>query len=196
MDTSDLAGRAVVITGGAQGIGLCLVHTFARRGAGVAFCDVKANAGRHWERRLSDEGRNVAFFRAELGREADARKFARAALATFGRIDILINNVGIADFGRPFLRRPPSEWSRMISVNLTSYWLCSQLFAPALIKSRGSIVNIASTRALMSEPDTEPYSVSKGESSRSPTRWRLPSAREACESIASARDGSTPPNGR
>jgi NAD(P)-dependent dehydrogenase (short-subunit alcohol dehydrogenase family) len=75
---------------------------------------------------------------------------------------VLINNVGILDFGRDFLKRPLKEWNRIISVNLTSHFLCSQLLTPELIKSKGCIINIASTRALMSEPDTEPYSASKG----------------------------------
>jgi NAD(P)-dependent dehydrogenase (short-subunit alcohol dehydrogenase family) len=152
----------VVVTGGGRGIGLCLVKTFAQRGARVAFCDINARSGRHWQRKLTGDGLDVFFVRADLGRETDARAFTRAALRKYRRADVLINNVGITTFGRPFLRRPLTEWNRMISVNLTSYFLCSQLFAPALIKSKGCIVNIASTRALMSEPDTEPYSASKG----------------------------------
>ena len=139
-----------------------VVHTFARAGARVAFCDVKADAGRFWERRLGGEGLDVRFTRADLGREADARRFARTALRAYRRADVLINNVGITAMGSPFLRRPLAQWNRILSVNLTSYWLCSQLFARALLRSRGSIINIASTRALMSEPDTEPYSASKG----------------------------------
>lgn len=155
-------GKVVLVTGGSQGIGLCLVHTFARLGARVAFCDVKAEAGRFWERRLRRDGWDVRFIRADLGREADARRFARTALQAYRRADVLINNVGITDFGRSFLKRRLAEWNRIISVNLTSHFLCSQLFARALMRSRGSIINIASTRALMSEPDTEPYSASKG----------------------------------
>lgn len=154
--------RVVVVTGGAQGIGLCLVHTFARRGARVVFSDVRAAAGRYWERRLRREGSEVLFAHADLGRPADIRRFAKAALRAYGRIDVLINNVGITDMGRPFLRRPLSEWNRTIAVNLTSHFLCAQLFAPSLIRAKGCIINIASTRALMSEPDTEPYSASKG----------------------------------
>jgi len=162
MDHNDFDEKVVAVTGGAQGIGLCLVHTFARRGARVAFCDVNVKSGRHWERKFTDKGMEVFFVQADLGRETDARRFARAALEKYERADVLINNVGITSFGQPFLKRPLREWNRTISVNLTSHFLCSQLFAPALIKSNGCIVNIASTRALMSEPDTESYSASKG----------------------------------
>jgi len=162
MDHNDFHDKVVAVTGGAQGIGLCLVHTFAQRGASVAFCDVNVKAGRHWARNFTDKGMDVFFVQADLGREADMRKFASAALEKYERADVLINNVGITSFGQAFLKRPLKEWNRMISVNLTSHFLCAQLFAPALITSKGCIVNIASTRALMSEPDTEPYSTSKG----------------------------------
>jgi NAD(P)-dependent dehydrogenase (short-subunit alcohol dehydrogenase family) len=154
--------RVVVVTGGAQGIGLCLVHVFADRHGRVAFADVKGTAGRHWERRLRRAGSEVTFVRADLGRAADVRRFARTVLRGYGRVDVLVNNVGITEMGAPFLRRPLAQWERAIAVNLTSYFLCSQLFAPALIRAKGCIINIASTRALMSEPDTEPYSASKG----------------------------------
>ena len=162
MDDSNFRGHVVAVTGGGQGIGLCLVHTFAHRGARVAFCDVNAAAGRHWARTLTREGRDVVFVKADLGRAADARTFAKEAIRAFGRTDVLINNVGITNFGQEFLKRPPEEWNRIISVNLTSYFLCAQLFAPHLIQARGCIINMASTRALMSEPNTEPYSASKG----------------------------------
>lgn len=162
MTAFNFLDTVVVVTGGGQGIGLCLVKTFAQRGARIAFCDINARSGGHWQRKFNEDGLDVFFVQADLGLETDARAFARAALRKYQRVDVLINNVGITSFGRPFLKRPLGEWNRMISVNLTSHFLCSQLFAPALIKSKGCIVNIASTRALMSEPDTEPYSASKG----------------------------------
>ncbi len=162
INSNEFRDKVVAVTGGAQGIGLCLVHTFAQSGAKVAYCDLKVQSGRYWERRLTDEGMDVSFIQADLEQETGARKFARTVVRRYQRTDVLINNVGILDFGQDFLRRPLQEWNRIISVNLTSYFLCSQLFAPELIKSKGCIVNIASTRALMSEPDTEPYSASKG----------------------------------
>lgn len=155
-------GKVVLVTGGGRGIGLCLVHTFARLGARVAFCDIETANGRYWERRLRRDGLEALFIPADLAREAGTRRFVRTALRAWRRADVLINNVGVTEFGRSFLRRPLSEWNRMIAVNLTSHFLCAQLLAPALIASQGCIINIASTRALMSEPDTEPYSASKG----------------------------------
>ncbi len=162
MRDNGFRGKVVAVTGGGQGIGLCLVHAFASQAAKVAFCDLNATTGHHWERRLIREGLDVVFVKADLGRAADARKFVTVAVHAFGRADVLINNVGITDFGQEFLKRPLKEWHRILSVNLTSHFLCAQLFATHLIKSRGCIINIASTRALMSEPNTELYSASKG----------------------------------
>lgn len=161
MNAHNFRHKVVAVTGGGQGIGLCLVHTFAHKGASVAFCDINAKNGRYWERTFTAQGMDVFFVQADLGREADARRFARAVLKRYGRGDILINSVGITAFGHNFLKRPLREWNRMLSVNLTSFFLCSQLFAPELIKAKGCIINIASTRALMSEPNTDPYSASK-----------------------------------
>ncbi len=162
MSSEDLRAKVVAVTGGGQGIGLCLVSTFAQRGAKVAFCDINVKNGRHWERKFTEAGLEVVFVPADLSNASDTRKFAERTLHEYNRADVLINNAGITDFGQPFLQRPLKEWTQRISVNLTSYWLCAQLFAPELIKSKGCIINIASTRAFMSEPDTEPYSASKG----------------------------------
>jgi len=154
--------KVVAVTGGAQGIGLCLVHTFARQGAKISFCDINAKTGRFWEQKLVEAGADVLFTQADLGQETGARKFFRKTFQKYKRADILINNAGVTAFGQPFLKRPLKEWNRILSVNLTSHFLCSQLFAPELIKTKGNIINIASTRALMSEPDTDPYTASKG----------------------------------
>ena len=108
----------VVVTGGAQGIGLCLVHTFAGRGARVAFADVKAAAGRYWERRLRRAGSEVVFSRADLGRPADVRRFARTVLRTYGRVDVLVNNVGITEMGAPInARMGLNTWAAFVGTN-------------------------------------------------------------------------------
>jgi NAD(P)-dependent dehydrogenase (short-subunit alcohol dehydrogenase family) len=154
----EFEGKVVVITGGAQGIGSCLVQTFAGAGASVYFCDCNQEAGNH----LALKSDRVKFIYADLALEEDTRRFAESVLARSPIVDLLVNNVGITNSGSPFSTRPLSEWNRTLAVGLTSHFLCAQLFATALANAKGSIVNIASTRALMSEPDTEPYSASKG----------------------------------
>lgn len=163
MQNPDLTPKSVAITGGAEGIGLCLVHAFAEQGAQVAFCDLNIRAGRAAARKLALQGGNVFFTPADVAQQAQVRRWAKEVLRKFQRLDVLINNAGIArGFGTPFLLRSLEEWDRVISANLTSQFLCAQAFARELARSKGSIINIASTRAIMSEPNTEAYSASKG----------------------------------
>lgn len=159
---NDFEGKWVVVTGAAQGIGKGLVQTFARLGAQVCFSDVNEAAGIHLQQSLRDEGRVVSFHKADMGDEADIRNFAATVLSHTAGMDLLINNVGVSDFGSKFEDRSLAEWNRMVAQGLTSHWLCSQVFTPALKKARGCIINISSTRALMSEENSEPYSASKG----------------------------------
>jgi NAD(P)-dependent dehydrogenase (short-subunit alcohol dehydrogenase family) len=84
-----------------------------------------------------------------------------AAISRFGGIHALVNNAAISA-GKPVTTLTIDEWDRVIGVNLTGPFLCAKHCAPHLRKARGSIVNIASTRALMSEANTEAYSASKG----------------------------------
>lgn len=158
----DFTGKSVVVTGGAQGIGKCLVEAFALQGAAVSFADIDAEAGEYWQTALSERGFPVEFQKVDLGDEAQLQGFAERVLDRSDRLDVLINNVGVTGFGHRFGSRPLAEWNRMLAVGLTSHFLCAQLFRSALIKAKGNIINIASTRALMSEPDSEPYSAAKG----------------------------------
>ena len=84
-----------------------------------------------------------------------------AALNEFGRLDLLVNNAGISA-NAPITELPLEAWNRVLAVNLTGMFLTVKYAAPYLRERRGSIVNIASTRALMSEPNTEAYTASKG----------------------------------
>lgn len=77
------------------------------------------------------------------------------------RVDALINNAGINGEWKGLFETPVEEWDRVLNLNLRAYWLMAKYVAPKMPKG-GAIVNIASTRAIMSEPDTEPYSASKG----------------------------------
>jgi len=138
--------------------------------------DADARAGRRRCRELAGRYGNVRFIRADVGRPADVRRMVREAVRACGRLDALVNNAGIGS-SAPEPRTRPShnrrqapilrswtdgQWDRVIDVNLRGAYLASQAAAPHLADARGAITHIASSRALQSEPDTEPYSASKG----------------------------------
>jgi len=144
--------KAALVTGGAQGIGRATAALLAERGYRVAIADVKPAAAA-----------GMVFIRCDISREPSVRACIRRVVQRFGRLDALVNNAGIAspDNG-PVEKLALREWNRRIGVNLTGAFLMTKHAAPHLRRVRGAIVNIASTRALQSERDTEAYAASKG----------------------------------
>jgi NAD(P)-dependent dehydrogenase (short-subunit alcohol dehydrogenase family) len=144
------AQKTVLVTGGARGIGRGSATLLAQRGYGVAVADLEGDTP-------------LPFFRCDVAREASVRACVRAVVRRFGRLDALINNAGIADpSGAPIEKLALKDWNRKIGVNLTGVFLMTKHCAPHLRKAGGAVVNIASTRALQSEPDTEAYAATKG----------------------------------
>jgi NAD(P)-dependent dehydrogenase (short-subunit alcohol dehydrogenase family) len=161
-DPAPLRDRVVLVTGGAQGIGRGIAQAVLAAGGSVMIGDLDADAGRtclaEWN--LPDR---AASGRLDVSREASVRRWTDAALARFGRIDGLVNNAGIADPHRGDLSSLPlATWNAYLATNLTGAFLCSRQALVELRKTAGAIVNIASTRAMQSEPDTEAYAASKG----------------------------------
>lgn len=151
---------SAIITGGAQGIGKAIARRLLQEGVSVVIADIDAGAGRETAREYAGLGR-IGFVRADVSREADVARLVRSALRRFGRLDYLVNNAGIGVW-KPVEKASLAEWERVIGVNLTSIFLCAKYAAPALRKARGAVVNISSTRAVMSERHSEAYAASKG----------------------------------
>lgn len=154
------AAPAAVITGGAQGIGKAIARRFLAGGMPVVIADNDAEAGRETVAELRAAG-SITFVRADIAKESDVRRLLKTALRKHGGIRVLVNNAAISRGGPPE-RLTLAGWNRVLAVNLTGPFLCARHMAGALRASGGAIVNIASTRALMSEPHTEAYSASKG----------------------------------
>lgn len=150
--------KIAIVTGGERGIGLGIAQELLTRGYQVLVGGVDEGAAKANLTSLP----GVQFQRCDVGREEDVRELVATALREHGRIDALVNNAGIAapDNG-PIEQLNLEIWESFLRVNLTGAMLCAKLCLPELRKTGGAIVNISSTRAHASEPNTEAYAASK-----------------------------------
>jgi hypothetical protein len=153
--------KTVIVTGGANGIGRSIVQAFANAFANVVVADVDVDAGKTLEKQLLASGKQVFFVETDMRKEEEIRRLVEFTIQKYGGIDVLINNVGISKF-IPLFEMSVAEWDDILNTNLRSVFLCSKEAARFMKETGGSIINIASTRAFMSEPNTEGYAASKG----------------------------------
>ncbi|WP_420796925.1 glucose 1-dehydrogenase [Alkalihalobacterium alkalinitrilicum] len=158
-----IKGKVIIITGAANGIGQAIAQSYAEQGASVVLADIDEVQGEKTVATLKQQGKEVRFVRTDVRQEKGIKKLVDTTIQTFGTIDILINNAGISKFV-PLFECSSKDWDDVIDTNLRSTFLCSREVAKIMCENgvRGTIVNIASTRAMMSEPHTEAYSASKG----------------------------------
>ncbi|MEW5792617.1 MAG: glucose 1-dehydrogenase [Pseudomonadota bacterium] len=152
--------KVAIVTGGGQGIGKAIARHCLERGLKVVIAEADAEAGQETAAELAALG-NIRCVAADVAREEDVQRMVREAVDGYGHLDYLVNNAGIM-IRKPVTELSLAEWRRVLDVNLSSVFLGAKHAAPFLRERRGAIVNIASTRGLMSEPDTEAYSASKG----------------------------------
>lgn len=155
--------KVAAVTGGGQGIGRAVALGFARAGYAVSIADPAADAGDEVMAMIRRTGGTALFQAADVGAAADVARWMQRTQDELGCVDALVNNAGISR-NRPFLELTPDEFDRVIAVNLRGTFLCGQAAARQMIEHKrgGAIVNIASTRASMSEAGTEAYTASKG----------------------------------
>ncbi|MDF1555269.1 MAG: glucose 1-dehydrogenase [Deferrisomatales bacterium] len=154
--------RVALITGGGQGIGRAIARRLVTDGWAVTLAEIDIEAGKEAEAELGSRG-TLRFVAADVASEPQVAAAVTATLDAFGRLDALVNNAGIAKaHGAPPEQLALEDWNRVLGVNLTGPFLCAKHCAAPLRSTGGAIVNIASTRALMSEGCTEAYSASKG----------------------------------
>lgn len=151
---------ATIITGGAQGIGKATAKRLLEKGMKVVIADVDSAAGHETAAEYRHLG-NIRFVTCDVADEGQVRHLIDETVREYRGIGALINNAAVS-CRKPLTELTLTEWSSVIATNLTGPMLCSKYAAPHLRVARGSIVNIASTRALMSEANTEAYSASKG----------------------------------
>ena len=151
--------RNIIVTGGAQGIGKVISQQLLKNGFCVSVFEFDEEAIQEF--RIENNSENLKFFQTDVSEEESVRNSVAASVDQFGNISGLINNAAI-QIDKPVTKLTLNEWNRVIGVNLTGAFLCAKHSAPFLKNSKGSIINISSTRAFQSEANTEAYSASKG----------------------------------
>jgi NAD(P)-dependent dehydrogenase (short-subunit alcohol dehydrogenase family) len=155
-------GRVALVTGGGQGIGKCIVGHLLSLGMAVAVAELDVEAGREAEDTFRQLGM-VRFFETDVSEEDSVKRAIFLTVEHFGRLDCLVNNAGISrPAAAPVHELSLEDWNRVIGANLTGMFLTVKHSVQHLERAKGAIVNIASTRAIQSEPNTEAYSASKG----------------------------------
>ncbi len=158
---ADLRGKVAIVTGGAQGIGKATVQHLLAQGMSVSIADADEDALEETAAEFENEGDSLAVL-CNVADESSVAHAVKLTIETFGHLNAVVNNAGIAMMGTPVESLSLSEWQKILSVNLTGCFLTTKYAVPHLRKQGGSIVNIASTRALQSETNGEAYAASKG----------------------------------
>ncbi|KNY28806.1 SDR family oxidoreductase [Pseudobacteroides cellulosolvens] len=156
----DFNNRVCVVTGGAGGIGLCISREFKKRGAKIAIIDKDKIAGEKILEELTSDGSECIFFHGDISEKSALESFADEILKTFRNVDYLINNACISNKGI-LSGCDYDDFNYVLKVGVTAPYMLSKLFRDYFSKD-GCIVNISSTRAVMSQADTESYTAAKG----------------------------------
>jgi len=161
-----VAGRVAVVTGGGHGIGKAYARALAQEGASVVIAEIDGDAAKTVADVLVQEGAKAIAVKTDVSDWASAQAMAARAVEAFGRIDILVNNAAIfatVPMSRaPFDQIDPTEWDRMMTVNLKGTWLACRAVVPQMRKQRyGKIINISSGTALKGSASRIHYVTSK-----------------------------------
>lgn len=159
---AQLAGKAAIVTGAAQGIGLGIARALAGAGAHVILSDLNAAQGEQAAAAVRRAGGKAGFVAADVAVETDVRALVAKAVEAAGRLDIVVNNAGIVAV-QTVEEASAEEWDRVMAVNVRSIFLTTKYALPHLRKAGGGcILNVASVSSLVAQQGTPAYCASKG----------------------------------
>ena len=154
-------GKVVAVTGGASGIGEATARLFAAEGAQLAIADLDADRGRAVAGEIRAAVAATLFVETHTEREAEAAAFIRRAHDEFGRLDVLVNNAGIRLY-QTVVEASEASWDAILGVNLKGYAFCAKAAIPEMRRTGGgSIVNVASIRAVVAGGNMAQYDTTK-----------------------------------
>ncbi len=157
-----LERHVIVVTGAAKGIGKEVARRYASNNYLVVIADTDKEQGQLVKEQIVSTGGEAEVIKTDVSNPPEIVNLFEKVHSLYGRLDVLINNAGVSKWSSPF-DLSVDEWDAIINTNLRSVFLCSREGAKLMrANGGGSIVNIASTRAIMSEPNSEAYAATKG----------------------------------
>ena len=156
-----LAGKAAIVTGAAQGIGAAIARAYAAEGARVAVVDLDADRAEAVAAELRAAGADALGIGCDVARHADVDAMVAAAVQRFGQVDILVNNAGIT---RPAMlhKMTDAQWDAVLAVHVTGSFHCLQAVAPGMMERRyGRVINVTSAAGLVGTIGQINYSTAK-----------------------------------
>ena len=151
------------MTGGAVGLGRAAALRMAEEGACIALFDVRDGDGRTLEREMTSKGHSARYWHCDMAREAEVTAAIGEAAAHFGRLDVLVNNAGVAGTSKPTHEITEAEWDFVQAINVKGVFFATKHAIPHLRRAGGgSIINLSSIYGLVGAPDVPPYHASKG----------------------------------
>jgi NAD(P)-dependent dehydrogenase (short-subunit alcohol dehydrogenase family) len=156
-----LSGKVAIITGGGSGIGEASAKLFAKEGAKVLIADKNQKSGQQVVLQIKNQGSDAIFVQVDVTRSDDIEKMIQTAIQSYGRLDILFNNAGVA--GDIFEDTTEAKWRQVIDVNLTGPFLACMHAIPIMKKQgSGNIINTGSIAGLAASARSPSYNATKG----------------------------------
>jgi NAD(P)-dependent dehydrogenase (short-subunit alcohol dehydrogenase family) len=158
-----LAGKVAAVPGGALGIGKATVERMLEEGAAVGILDILDDEGNALATELSAKGYKVAYWHCDVSDEAQVKEALDGVADHFGKLDVIVNNAGIAGVNKPTHEITEAEWDKVQDINVKGVFFCTKHVIPHMRSAGGgSIINLSSIYGLVSAPDLPPYHASKG----------------------------------
>ena len=157
-----LKDKVAIITGAASGIGKATAKLFAEHGAKVVVADIDSEGSEQTVTEIRDKGNVAIFINTDVTVKSDTQNLVTQTIETFGKLDILFNNAGIA-MRLPVAELPEEDWYRCLDVNLNGVFLCAKAAIPAMKKNgSGVIINMSSIYGIVGADVRAAYVASKG----------------------------------
>lgn len=148
-----LESQVAIVTGGGRGIGRAIARAFAQEGAAVVIAELDAQQGAATAQEIIAAGGKARFISTQVADRANVESMVQQTVAEFGRIDILVNNAAILGENGHVLEVSQEIWDRVIAVNQTGVFICSQVVGRVMAKARrGNIISIGSVNSFVPQP--------------------------------------------